>query len=381
MMPQPLSSGFTVGCWFNFSTMADGPAMANYGGAGGNGWKLQLATVNSDTFFVYRSDEEDLSSFGTPPKATGVTYFLGGWYDGANSCALENDTLLDCKSHTTGLTNGAEPFLIGVHTNSSNLNVDVTIGGCVAFNAALNQANLTDLYTNWIQSPSAGGDTDPPTILNLNCTSCNIPNGDITSPYETEDTTPTFVITTDENADCRIGGADQNYTAMGTTRNCSTTGGTGHTCSLTTQDRFTNVGENYLYISCKDSSGNEGNVSDTSKSNSGPIRMGIEGAGETGGDGAIEVGITASEVGGTATIYSSQQVSARDLSNNQFLGIFDKVAVNGDKRWAFNYVSGGESPLTELFNLTPVLYVLQLQNQTNETITDKVGKLINNTYP
>lgn len=228
----------------------------------------------------------------------------------------------------------------------------------------------------------AGADTSPPTISNLNCTSCNIPYGDIAEPYETEDTTPTFNFATNENAWCAIGVSDVNYTTMGASRNCTSGEGTQeHICTLTTQDKFISVGENYLYISCKDSSGNEGNVSDTSKSNSGKIRMEIVGAGEASGDARIELGITTSEIGATATIYSSQRVSARNLATNQFTGIFDKVAVNGNKRWAFNYVSSGESSITGLFNLTPVLYVLQLQNETNTTITNDVGKLINSTWP
>src|SRR3989338_6339103 len=106
--------------------------------------------------------------------------------------------------------------------------------------------------------------------------------------------------------------------------------------------------------------------------------MEIQGAGETSGDDAIELGIISSEIWETATIYTAQRVSARNLVNSQFTGIFDKVASNGNKRWAFNYVSSGETQITGLFNLTTVLYTLQMQNQTNETITDLVGKLINN---
>jgi len=241
-----------------------------------------------------------------------------------------------------------------------------------------------DGVQTWPEGGGGGGDTTPPTILTLNCTSCNIPNGDAISPYETEDTTPTFRFNTSENAWCAIGVSDVNYTTMGSSRNCTSGEGTeGHICTLTTQDRFDNVGENNLYISCKDSSGNEGNVSDTSKSNSGKIRMEIQGAGEASGDDRIEIGIDTSEIAGIADKYSEQQVSARNLAASQFSGVFDwVVAVQGSsKRYAFNYVSAGESPITGLFNITPVLYVLQLQNQTNATITDEVGKLINNTYP
>lgn len=250
---------------------------------------------------------------------------------------------------------------------------------------ALTEAEISELYNNYEgYNPFAGGDPTPPTISNLNCTSCDIPNGDITPPYETEDTTPTFKFDTDENAWCAISDSDDNYTIMGASRNCTSGEGTqNHICTLTVQDRFSSVGENYLYISCKDSDGNEGNATDSSKSNSGKIRMEILGAGEASGDDRIEIGIDTSDIKDIATKYSEQQLSARNLNNDQFTGTFDWVVVvqGSTKRYAFNYVSGGESPISNLFNLTPVLYVLQLQNQTNETITDDVGKLINSTWP
>lgn len=113
----------------------------------------------------------------------------------------------------------------------------------------------------YIETDTFTTDTTPPIIFKLNCTSCNIPNGDDESPYETEDTTPTFKFDTDENAWCAIDRDDKNYTAMGASKNCTSGEGTmSHICTLTTQDKFTNAGTNYLYISCKDSSGNEGNV-------------------------------------------------------------------------------------------------------------------------
>ncbi|MEA2038030.1 MAG: hypothetical protein U9O94_11080 [Nanoarchaeota archaeon] len=246
-------------------------------------------------------------------------------------------------------------------------------------NRSWSEAEIVDFRDNGFYSLT---DTSPPLISSLNCTSCNVPNGDTSSPYETDDTTPTFRFDTDENARCAVGVSDINYTTMGSSRNCTSGEGTeSHICTLTVQDKFTSVGQNNLYISCKDSSGNEGNTTDPSKSNSGPIIMEIAGAGETSGDDAIELGITTSEIGGTATIYTAQQISARNLANDQFSGTFDKMAVQDNKRWAFNYVSSGESPITSLFNLTPVLWVLQIQNQTNETITGLVGKLINSTYP
>ena len=111
--------------------------------------------------------------------------------------------------------------------------------------------------------------------------------------------------------------------------------------------------------------------------------MAIGAQGEAGGEDAIELGIDTSEIAGLAIKYQNKQIAARNLNNNQFSGVFDwLVAVDGSSlRYAFNYVSEGESPIGGLFNLSPVLYVLELQNATNESITIAVGRMINNTYP
>lgn len=62
-------------------------------------------------------------------------------------------------------------------------------------------------------------------ITSINCTSCNIPYGDTTSPYEnTSDTTPTFKILTDNSGTCYFDGVT-----------CSTTGSTSHVCTCDTE--------------------------------------------------------------------------------------------------------------------------------------------------
>lgn len=115
-------------------------------------------------------------------------------------------------------------------------------------------------------------DSTPPVLSAYNCTSCNPPIGDVTSPYDTDDTTPTFKFNTNENAYCAIGAANQNYTTMGAARNCTTgEGTTSHTCTLTAGDALSTFPD-YLYISCKDSSGNEGTTS-----SSGALEIGLYG--------------------------------------------------------------------------------------------------------
>ncbi len=291
-------------------------------------------------------------------------------YNGTHGSIWVNNTQVDAIART-GAYGGGDSFRIGDRIGASNF-FNGRIDEVTIFNRSLTDAEILDLYNNGIET--SGGDSTPPALLNVNCTSCNIPYGDTTEPFETEDTTPTFRLDTDEPASCRIHSSDIDYDTMGASRDCEGGGTEGHTCTLKVPDRFTTVGQNNIYISCIDGSSNENKTG---------LLMEIKGATETHGDDAIELGIDTSEIAGMVEKYASKQVSARNLADNQFSGIFDwVVAVQGSAlRYAFNYVSEGESPITGLFNLTPVLYVLQLQNQTNETITDEVGKLINSTYP
>jgi len=95
---------------------------------------------------------------------------------------------------------------------------------------------------------------------------------------------------------------------------------------------------------------------------------------EAQGDTAIENGIN-SALNSSATIYTDQQVYARNITGGQGLGTFDKVAVYGNKRWAFNYVTIGES-LTNLFEVRPVLYVKEISNQSSSDIESVVEAYI-----
>ncbi|MBI2559053.1 hypothetical protein HYW20_07065 [Candidatus Woesearchaeota archaeon] len=97
------------------------------------------------------------------------------------------------------------------------------------------------------------------------------------------------------------------------------------------------------------------------------------------GDDAILSGINNSEIW-PATVYDSYQVGGANLTQ-QFRGRFDKFAIKGNKRWAINYVSQGESAITGIFNITPTLYVIQLQDLSVSSITQQVGSFINSTYP
>ncbi len=93
---------------------------------------------------------------------------------------------------------------------------------------------------------------------------------------------------------------------------------------------------------------------------------------------AMEQGINSSVLGPSASKLTDQKIFSRNLVNAQVLGRFDKVAIGGNQRWAFNYVTVGDTNVN-MFNLTPVLYTLEMSNLNSAQITDMVSKLINNT--
>ncbi len=101
-------------------------------------------------------------------------------------------------------------------------------------------------------------------------------------------------------------------------------------------------------------------------------------ANEQEGRTAIEAGINSSVLGSSVSRYTEQQIYARNLSNAQVIGRFDKVAASGNQRWAFNYITGSDTNIN-MFNITPVLYILEMNDLSAEQITDTVGKLINST--
>ena len=98
---------------------------------------------------------------------------------------------------------------------------------------------------------------------------------------------------------------------------------------------------------------------------------------EADGISAIGTGIQNALLSGY-TNHTNQLVYARALDNTQDYGVFDRFAKKGNKAWAFNYVTNGEEHVG-LFNLTPVLYVLELTNQSTADITLTVEAMINAT--
>src|SRR3989344_1406939 len=116
------------------------------------------------------------------------------------------------------------------------------------------------------------------------------------------------------------------------------------------------------YLSCKDSSGN---MNKSGESTSGPLSLTITGL-EASGDTSIGKGVQNALLS-SYTNYTTLQIYARNLTGNQSKGTFDWAVKKGSKMWAFNYVTKGEQHV-RMFNLTPVLYTLEISNKTSTNI-------------
>lgn len=235
------------------------------------------------------------------------------------------------------------------------------------------QSNARCVQSIWL-SDIASSNT-PPTILSYNLQdeaygNCTSWDTDTSTECQTEDTTPTVSITTDDAESCAIGLVNQNFTSY-SDRNCTVSGANSFICSVIAEDELV-YEDSYIYISCIDSNGNENTTS-----TSGPLTVQVMGL-EEGSEESIEYGIQNALIS-DYTIYNDQLVYVTDDTNTlQDFGTFDRFVKKGNKAWAFNYITKGEEH-TGLFNLSPVLYILEMANNTNSTIINLVETMINET--
>ncbi len=245
------------------------------------------------------------------------------------------------------------------------------------------EANSVDLAEWFLYNGSFSPDLLPPHITYYNLTNttigstgCENWNTNKNNPCSTSAVTPTVQFNTNENAKCRISGnasstLGQNYTDMGSSRQCSAGENTqSHLCTLTLQDELI-YDTSYIYLSCQDFDGNQNRTS-----TSGPLALNVTGL-EATARSSMELGIRNS-LSSSYTVYTDQKIYARNSANTQSVGTFDKVAKKLSKIWAFNRI-GGSDAFVNMFNITPVLYTLEFANVTNTNITNQVEKLINST--
>ena len=81
--------------------------------------------------------------------------------------------------------------------------------------------------------------------------------GDSSSPWSTSDTTPSILITLNENGDCRASESDEAYDDMSDDVDCSGDGGTSITCQM---GSLAEASIDTVYVSCKDTDGNKDTI-------------------------------------------------------------------------------------------------------------------------
>jgi hypothetical protein len=197
----------------------------------------------------------------------------------------------------------------------------------------------------------------------------------------TQDGTPTIRFNTSGSASCKLWNEAKNWTTLNNqgVSDCTTTGGSSHVCTLS--DALSN-GTQTLYISCK--SGND-EINDFSYYPSNKFNISIlapVSSSQSIANEAIELGITKSSIWPGALIYTFQPVYIRTKNNSQAYAVFDKVALYGNQRWAFNYRINGEASVNsngQFYNISPVFYFWEGVNLSYYAVSSQVTSIINTT--
>lgn len=183
----------------------------------------------------------------------------------------------------------------------------------------------------------------------------------------TTDPTPTVTFNTTDIANCSISKNNWNYTAMVTndsTTKCGTVDTTNMSCTLPDTQALA-IGAQSIYIACRSASGD-----DTSNSGALAITFFID---EPTMRSYMDSAIT--NVLGNPTIYTDQQIYLRRLNGSQYMATYDKVAVSGQQRWAFNFLTGSDA-YQNVGNLTPVLYTYETTNISTTQLQTEIEEFI-----
>lgn len=321
----------------------------------GNHWKLLSMTINNTGGTVYgyllhnKTVIAECSVAMAVPASSNVDFQFGG-------CGT------NCGDTGQALTSGMDTVLLINYTLSSD-----NISNLIWKNGLGGEFNPT--------SPADAGTF--PEITSYNMTSeggegCSNWNTDKNNACLTSDTTPTVAIKTSADANCRIGILNLNYTQLTNSRNCIGTDTTIHTCTLNSSDTLTEE-TSYLYVGCVDGTARE-NLTSTSQG----LKIFIQSSDlESRGRFGIDNGIQGALQSGY-TLYTDQKIYARNSADSQVVGRFDKIVKWMNKVWAFNFLTGNDTRVN-MFNITPVLYSLELTNVTNTTVNATIYNFILNT--
>ena len=321
-----LTDDMSYGFWFNSTTIEsssdDVYIMDSSDGSGHSIGVRYIPSIEQLTIF-YRDNVDNCDFSLNYPLQNNEEYFLAVTHDsGAHKLVvyLDGVELGNVSTSSCVLPNVSNLYL----GRGANIGRSFTgyIDHFFVYDGVLSASDIVDLYN--------GGQDLAPAITEINFTS---EGGQIcgAGSYcgQTDDTTPTFRIKTDEPAWCRISSSDQNYSTMGSSRDCNSGQGTTElTCTLISEDALSLGRVDYVYISCKDQFNNE-NITE----------IGVD----LGGDEsntmirrAILSGVSSSSVY-SGNIYEDQQVYLRYKNNTEQLAVFDVVVSYGGQYWLLNY--------------------------------------------
>ncbi len=347
-------------------------------------WKGSMANVQYTIFLnnnggsqrIYIDHQNtgvgDYSCFYNATMSTTSWTHLVLTYDGFLERFFVNGTqVVACVASGAGSGGGVDRFALGADNQGAPSSFyDGLMQSVYIFNRNLSQSEITALYNSAAPNYPFINVGSFPNISNILCTSCNVPFGSNTSPYVTDDTTPTFNFTTTVSANCSISNVGTNYSTMSSSEKCSTGEGTiTHTCTLSSADEITYWNQT-IYAACI-------NAINASAAVSVSLPMYITSL-DTNATRYIVNGIGDSVIGAAARIYQNQQVYLRAINNSQLLATVNVVASYGNQRWLFNYANDTQS-LLGLFNLSPAVYVLEFKNVSLTNIRLQTAAYINST--
>lgn len=385
----------SVNCWANITTRTTGTAAVYSQDTAEAGRNVHMGFSSDDgvaSFKMWTHMPVDNTAYSSNISTVFMnTSHMYTWVVGINDFShFFIDAVEQNKTLNTNASSGALQGSMCIGNtlgDAGTCNVQNNYFGgqlddCRIWTYNLSQQNITDLYNNYT-IPTA----IPPIITYYNLTNengCENWNTDKSNACSTSSVTPTVQFDTNKNAWCAIAGGssstalDLNYTDMNNSRKCtgdmSGEGGMlNHRCTLTIQDELV-YDTSYIFISCTDSNTSVGNQN--RNSTSGALKVSITGL-ETQRRNSIGTGIQNSLLN-SYTNYTDLQIYARNLSNSQVKGTFDRAAKKGNKMWAFNGIGVSDSHVN-MFNLTPVLYTLEFVNITSARITNLTELMINAT--
>jgi hypothetical protein len=197
----------------------------------------------------------------TTAMTDGTWYMVTITYDATNgNISLYVNGSLAHQDTRTATSGDTADFTVGVPAwaTTSDTADDLIIDELVMWNRTLSTAEVAELKTRFFPF----GALSPPVIVNTTYNLTTFIAGQNSTrwrgdnehlPISTYDTTPTITFDTNMAAHCRISNSSMNWTTAGAARNCTTTGGTSHTCTLAAVDGI-KEGMSYqsLYAACID---------------------------------------------------------------------------------------------------------------------------------